>query len=102
MFYLLQKHRGWRPGAMLKTVANNFGSWNRAAGFKDGDEVETFFNFKKKKTAKDAEAKSKQPQMNKPTLHVHKKDKFYHITVNPPGDSNVKPISFKVEIILLL
>ncbi|XP_045479461.1 uncharacterized protein LOC123684295 isoform X2 [Harmonia axyridis] len=77
----LKPRRGWRPGAITKTVARAILKHKRANSSNPQEEKKV----KRRKNDDDSENELICP---KPTLEIKKREGIYHITMNPLKDPN--------------
>jgi len=111
--------RGWRPGAINKEVAGNIRSWKRESGLVTPTEASAP-TIKKRPistprrgypklrggnngTPLTPKSQASQVQETKPTLHIHKKEGFYYVSMYPTkrdsddDEAEVKPLKFKID-----
>ncbi|KAL1138893.1 hypothetical protein AAG570_008955 [Ranatra chinensis] len=108
--------RGWRPGAINKQVAELIRAWRKAAGLEVANmEVPAPVRKRKKRGAQEAQAlggggstqdHEDRPEIErldpvKPTLHVHKREGFYYVSMFPTRENDdapsPRPIQFKID-----
>ncbi|KAL3285597.1 hypothetical protein HHI36_000126 [Cryptolaemus montrouzieri] len=78
----LKPRRGWRPGAITKTVARRIIKHRKDRTMNPQEERRR----KKRKNDDDSESEMICP---KPTLEIKKREGVYHITMNPLKDPNI-------------